>query len=138
MEDFGPFRALITSLVRGVRHLQVVCEATEGLEAVEKAQELRPDLILLDIGLPGLNGIESARLIRKSLAESKIIFVSQETSASIVQEALSLGACGYVVKPQVETDLIAAIEAVLQGRTFVSAGLKSQDPQDWSDPDFAP
>lgn len=128
MEDFEPFRALISSLVQGVGHLQVVCEAADGLVAVEKAQELRPDLILLDIGLPGLNGIETARLIRNSLAESKIVFVSQETSAAIVQEALSLGACGYVVKPRIETDLVAAIEAVLQGGTYISDGLRSQDP----------
>lgn len=92
----------------------------DGLEAVQKAEELRPDLILLDIGLPTLNGIEVARRIRKLSPESKIIFVSQESSADVVQAALALGAQGYVVKAQAATDLVAAVEAVLAGKTFVS------------------
>jgi DNA-binding NarL/FixJ family response regulator len=103
--------------------LRILAEAADGLEAVQKAQELKPDLILLDIGLPTLNGIEAARQIRKFAPESKIIFVSQESSADIVQEALSLGTCGYVVKSQAQSDLLAAVDAVLEGRQFLSGGL---------------
>jgi DNA-binding NarL/FixJ family response regulator len=73
------------------------------MQAVRKAEELQPDLILLDIGLPKLNGIEAARQIRKSAPQSRIIFVSQESSPDIVQEALSLGTCGYVVKAKPNT-----------------------------------
>jgi DNA-binding NarL/FixJ family response regulator len=108
--------------------MQIVGEARDGLEAVEKAEELQPDLILLDVGLPKLNGIEAARRIRTVSPESKILFVSQESSADMVQEALRLGALGYVVKTQAGLDLLAAVEAVCQGGRFVSAGLAGQLP----------
>jgi DNA-binding NarL/FixJ family response regulator len=92
------------------------------LKAVQRAAELKPDLILLDIGLPGLNGIEAARRIRRLVPESKIIFLTQESSAGAVQEALSLGARGYVVKANARRELLNAVEAVLSGKTFVKSG----------------
>jgi len=94
---------------------------TDGLAAVQKAVELQPDLILLDIGLPTLNGFEAARQIRNLVPESKIIFFSQESSADVVQEALSIGAWGYVVKTRAGTELLAAVEAVISGKRFVSS-----------------
>ena len=94
---------------------------SDGLAAVEKAVELQPDLILLDIGLPTLNGFEAARQIHKLVPESKIIFFSQESSSDMVQEALSIGAWGYVVKTSAATDLRAAVEAVMSGKRFVSS-----------------
>ena len=100
--------------------LRVISEVSDGLEAVQKAEELKPDLILLDIGLPTLNGIEAARQVRKLSPKSKILFVSQETSAEVVQEALSVGAYGYVVKTRADSDLLPAIEAVILGKHFVS------------------
>jgi len=103
--------------------LEVICEAPDGLEAVQKAVDRQPDLILLDIGLPKLNGIEVARRIRKLSPKSKILFVSQESSDGIVKEALSLGALGYVVKTHAGKDLLAAVEAVLQGRLFLGRGI---------------
>lgn len=99
-------------------------EASDGLEAVHKAEVLQPDLTLLDIGLPGLNGIEAARQIRKCALNSRILFLSQEISSDIVQEALSTGAQGYVVKADAGGELLTAIEAVVQGSRFVSAGLR--------------
>jgi len=81
---------------------------------------LRPDLILLDIGLPSLNGIEAARQIRKLVPESKIIFLTQESSDDLVEEALRLGACGYVIKIKAKRDLLAAVETVISGKQFVS------------------
>jgi len=123
VEDFDPFRQFICSTLRKRPGLQVICEVSNGLEAVQKAEELKPDLILLDIGLPGLNGIEAARQIRQFATQSKIIFVSQESSPEVVQEALSLGAWGYIVKPRAASDLVVAVEAVLEGRRFVSSGL---------------
>jgi len=71
--------------------LQIVCEVSDGLEAVNKAARLQPDLILLDVGLPSMNGIEASRRIRKLSPESKILFVSQESSADVVEEAFRLG-----------------------------------------------
>jgi DNA-binding NarL/FixJ family response regulator len=98
VDDYEPFRRFICSTLRKRPELRIVGEVSDGLEAVQRAEELQPDLIVLDIGLPSLNGIEAARRIRKLSPKSKILFVSQESSADVVQEALSLGALGYVVK----------------------------------------
>ena len=98
VDDFGSIRQFVCAALGKRQHLQVVGEASDGLEAIQKAVELKPDLILLDIGLPTLNGLEAARQIRKLVPESKIIFLSQESSADVVQEALRIGARGYVVK----------------------------------------
>ena len=120
VEDFEPFRRFICSTLEKKSELQVVCEVSDGLEAVQKAEELQPDLILLDIGLPTLNGIEAARQIRKLAPEAKIIFVSQESSADVVQEALSL-AWGYVVKTHAGSELLSAVDAVLLEKQFVGS-----------------
>lgn len=119
VEDFLPFRKFICSTLEQRGDLQVICEVSDGLEAVHKAEELKPDLILLDIGLPTLNGIEAARKIRELTPNSKIIFLSQESSPDVVNEALSLGARGYIVKTHAGSELLAAIEAVLADQRFV-------------------
>jgi DNA-binding NarL/FixJ family response regulator len=137
VEDFEPFRSLIISIIRDVASLQVIGEAADGLLAIEKARELRPDLILMDIGLPGLNGIESVRRIREFLATSKVVFVSQESSLEIVQEALSLGACGYILKSVAGSELLQAIETVLQGNQYICERLNGRGPQGWNNPNPA-
>jgi len=119
VDDFEPWRRFVSSLLRTILELQVAGEASDGLEAVQKAVELKPDLILLDIALPTLNGIEAARQIRKLVPESKIIFLSQESSADVVQAALSVGAWGYVVKANAGRELPAAVETVISGMKFV-------------------
>jgi len=121
VEDFLPFRQFIRSTIEKKSGLQVICEVADGFEAVRRAEDLKPDLILLDVGLPTLNGIEAARQIRKLSSESKILFVSQESSADVVQEALSTGAHGYVFKTQAGSDLLPAVEAVIMGKRFVSS-----------------
>jgi DNA-binding NarL/FixJ family response regulator len=123
VEDFLAFRRFICSALLQNPHLQVVFESSDGQEAVQKAAALQPDLILLDIGLPTLNGLAAARQIRELVPESKIIFVSQESSADVVQEALELGAWGYVLKAMAATDLRAAVQAVIDGQRFVGRGL---------------
>jgi DNA-binding NarL/FixJ family response regulator len=126
VEDFAPFRQFIRSTLGNNPGVQVICEVSDGLEAVRQAEELKPDLILLDIGLPTLTGLDAARQIRKLAPESKIVFLTQESSADVVQEALNLGARGYVVKIRAATDLLAAVDAVVEGRQFVSGGLSGQ------------
>lgn len=101
VEDFEPFRRSVCSILDKNLDLQIVGEASDGLEAISKAARLQPDLILLDVGLPSLNGIEAARRIRKLSPKSKIIFVTQESAYEVVQEAFNLGAWGYVVKTRV-------------------------------------
>src|ERR1700747_897701 len=123
VEDYEPFRRLVCSTLGKRPELQVIGEASDGLEAVQKTEELQPDVIVLDIGLPSLNGIEAARRIRKLSAKSKILFLSQESSADVVQEAFCIGALGYVVKTHAGIELLAALDAVYQGVPFVSGGL---------------
>ena len=122
VEDYEPFRRFLCSTLSREPGFEI-CEAADGLEAVKKAEEFRPELILLDIGLPSLNGIGAARRIHKLSPESKILFVSQESSAEVVYEALASGALGYVVKVHAGTELLPAVDAVLEGRQFVSSGL---------------
>jgi DNA-binding NarL/FixJ family response regulator len=133
VDDFEPFRSFVCSALRQKPELEVVGELSDGLAAVQKAEELNPDLILLDIGLPTLNGIEAARQIRKLAPKAKIIFLSQESSDDVIQEALSLGALGYVVKTLAGRELLPAVKAVLEGKQFVSRGVTGQDSADAPD-----
>jgi two-component system, NarL family, response regulator NreC len=123
VDDCEPYRRTICSLVRLRLDLKILAEVQDGLQAVREAEALQPDVILLDISLPKLNGIEAARQIRKVASAARIIFLTQESSAEVVEEALALGACGYVSKARAGIDLLPALEAVAQGGTFVSRGL---------------
>lgn len=125
-DDFAPWRRLLHSILREKPELQVVCEVSDGLEAVQKARELQPDLILLDIGLPILSGIEAARQIRIIAPKAKILFVSENYSIDIARGTLSAGGCGYVIKSDAGSELLAAVEAVFLGKQFVSARLTGQ------------
>jgi DNA-binding NarL/FixJ family response regulator len=122
VEDFEPWRRFISSMVEKEPQLRIICEVSDGLEAVQKAKELKPDLILLDIGLPKLNGIDAARQIRRFTPKSKILFLSQESSAAVVQEALGIGT-GYVVKADAGRELLPAVKAVMLGEQFLSSRL---------------
>lgn len=130
VEDHEPFRRRVCAILSQRSDLQVIAEVSDGLEAVRKAEELHPNLIVLDIGLPTLNGIEAARRIGELSPESKILFLSHESSPDVVQEALRLGALGYVVKMQVASELLNAVDAVLQGRQFIGAGSPGHDVDD--------
>jgi len=122
VDDFDAWRRFVCSALQKNPELQIVGEASDGLEAVQRASELLPDLIVLDLGLPKLNGIEAARQIRTKSSKSKILFVSQESSADVVEAALAAGGLGYVLKTRAEMDLLPAVKAVLEGRRFVSSG----------------
>jgi DNA-binding response OmpR family regulator len=113
----------VLSTLRTQPNLQVIGEASDGPEGVQKARELQPDLIVLDIGLPTLNGIEVARRIRNCAPQSKILFASENRSLDIAKEALRTGARGYVVKSDAARELLPAVDTVLQGKQFVSGGL---------------
>ena len=119
-EDYELFRNLYRAIIEPRPELQIVAEACDGLQALQMAAELKPDMILLDIGLPLLNGFDAARLIRKLAPDSKIIFLSQELAPEVVQEAFNLGASAYVMKATAASDLLAAIDAVRVGGNFVS------------------
>ena len=129
VEDFQRFRLFVCSLL-AQRTEFLVTEACDGLEAVQRAGTLQPDLVLLDIGLPNLNGMEVARRISKLAPATKILFLSQERSPDIVREALILGALGYLEKARAGSELFAAIDTVLEGRRFVSSGLELNSASD--------
>lgn len=120
VDDYEPFRQHLNSQLESVASLQVIAQASDGLEAIQKAKELQPDLILLDLSLPKMNGLEAAKQIRKLAPLAKIVFVSQEFSFEFVEEALRLGASGYVHKFRVTSDLLPAIESALRDKYSVS------------------
>jgi DNA-binding NarL/FixJ family response regulator len=123
-DDYQEWRRTVCELLRSRPEWQVVCEVSDGAEAVQKARELKPDLIVLDIGLPRLNGLEAARHIRQRSPSSKIVFLSMDNSLDVVQVALSTGAHGYVYKADAGRELLPAIDAVLRGEQFVTSVLK--------------
>ena len=96
---------------------------SDDVDAVRKAQELQPDIILLDLELPKLNGLAAARQIRECSPNLRILFVSQESSADVVQEAFNVGACGYVAKTDAASELLPVMDAALRGERFVSSSL---------------
>jgi DNA-binding NarL/FixJ family response regulator len=123
VEDHKAWLRFISNALQTQTELELSAQVSDGLEAVQLAKELQPDLILLDIGLPTLNGIEVARRIREVSPASKILFVSEARSPEIAEEALNTGGAGYLVKSDAGRELLPAIKAVLQGKRFVSASL---------------
>jgi DNA-binding NarL/FixJ family response regulator len=123
VDDHEVARRSIRSVLSREANLDVIGETADGEEAIKKAEELHPTIILLDITLPGISGIQAARRIRVVSPNSRIIFVSQHDSIQMARDALSVGAHGYVVKSDAGRDLLKAIEAVHEGQTFVSRTL---------------
>jgi two-component system, NarL family, invasion response regulator UvrY len=120
VEDHSVVRRAICSLLSSDPALNVICQTADGEQAVQKAEELQPDLALLDISLPGISGIETARRIRNVSPKSQIIFLSQHDSPQVVRLALNMGGQGYVAKSDAGSELLSAIRAVRAGRQFVS------------------
>ena len=128
-DDYTDWRRQVRIVLQARPEWQVISEASDGLEAVGKAQDIKTDIILLDIGLPKLNGIEAARQMRQVSPSSKIIFLSQNNNLDIVRAALGTGALGYVRKIDARRELLPAVDAVLRGEQFISSsnGFKFTD-----------
>jgi DNA-binding NarL/FixJ family response regulator len=122
VDDFEPWRFVVCLMIQKERGLKIIGEVSDGLAAIHNANELKPDLILLDIGLPKLNGIAAARKIRTLAPKSKILFLTQESSTDVVREALGIGT-GFGVKEDACKDLLPAIRAVALGKQFLSSKL---------------
>jgi len=123
VDDFAPWRHYVRSMLRGHVEVQLIGEEADGLEAVQKASDLKPDLILLDIALPKLDGIAAAKQTRQTVPDTKIVFLTMNRDPDVVHAALDPGAKGYLLKAEAGRELWLAIKAVLQGKQFVSSGL---------------
>ena len=136
VDDFQSWRRLVSSMLQDNPEFQIIGEASDGLEAVQMSEELQPDLILLDVGLPKLNGIEAARRICAIAPGSTILFVSENQCHSVAQEALRTGACtrGYMVKSDAAHDLLPAMKAVMQDKRFISSRFAAFKLGDSPDP----
>ena len=124
VDDYAPWRRSLCSILQRHPSLQVVGEAQHGFEAVQKATELNPHLVLLDIHLPDLDGIEVSNRIGQAVPGTKIVFVSQVKNLDIVRTAMSDGVMGFVWKIDSAAELLSAIEAVFRGEKFYSRGVR--------------
>ena len=123
VDDYEPWRRCVSSILRKYHLCESISEVADGYQAVLKAQELKPDLVLLDISLPDLSGIETADRIRKATPGAKILFITAYNDPDALQTVLRNGADGYVLKWNVLKELVRAVEEVLCGRKFVSEQL---------------
>ena len=120
VDDFSPFRDFLRAILTQLPGFEIVGEASDGIEAVQKIRELNPDLILLDVGLPNLSGIEVARHVQNSSANSIILFVSQICDWDIIEHAFLYGASGYVIKSDAAAEFVLGVESVRRGIHFLS------------------
>lgn len=121
VDDFAPFRRFICATLTEQSELRIVAEAANGLEAVQKAEELQPGLVLLDVGLPKLNGIAAAERIRRVAATARIVFLLPCSDVDVIHAALSDRATGYVLKADVGRKLLPVVQAVLRGEGIQQA-----------------
>jgi DNA-binding NarL/FixJ family response regulator len=126
VDDVEDWRRFVFSILRSER-FEIVGEASDGVMAVQLAEQMQPTVVLLDIGLPGLDGIKAGAGIRRVAPDTKILFVSQEFDPDIIRAALQLGASGYVLKSDAARELVKAIDAVLGGKEFVSSSVSRGD-----------
>jgi DNA-binding NarL/FixJ family response regulator len=129
VDDHPVVRQGLRTLLSGRPELQVVDEASDGLEAVEKVAELQPDVVVLDVTMPRMNGIEACRVIKQKNPQLEVLFVTQHDSPQMMREALAAGARGYVVKSNLARDLVEAVEAVSQHREFTALARNRNSPR---------
>lgn len=127
IEDFEQFQSLITPVLQQRPNWKVIALASNGDDAVRLAKHFQPDLILVDMDLPRMNGVKVVRQIRTVAQDAKTVFFSHESSVGVILEAFRLGAWGYVIKEYASRELVTAVESVLQGRPFISGGVTGHD-----------
>jgi DNA-binding NarL/FixJ family response regulator len=127
VDDFAPWRRAVQRMFESEPDFKIIGVAPDGLEAVQKAAEMHPDVILMDISLPRLNGIEATRQIREVSPTSKILFLSEKRSPDFIKVAFQVGGVGYVLKSDCPEELLPAIKAILRGEQFMSRTLRDGD-----------
>jgi DNA-binding NarL/FixJ family response regulator len=128
VDDHPIVRQGLRTLLQGRNDWEVVGEASDGVEAVDKVDSLRPDVIVIDVTMPRMNGLEACRVIQQKHKEAspEVLFVTQHDSPQMMREALDAGARGYVVKSNAARDLLEAVESVSQHRVFTALAKTSQ------------
>lgn len=121
-DDYAPWRRHVRTMLEAQPQLEVVGEASSGSEAIEKAKDLKPDIVFLDISLPDLNGFEVTLRIFEDAPQSKVIILSQQIDEDLVRAALGAGASGFLLKTAPPADILSAVEAAMAGKTYVYAG----------------
>ena len=124
VDDYLPWQRSVQSTLESQTDLKIIATATDGLEAVQKVKQLQPDLVLMDLSLPGLNGLEATQQIRTLSPASKILFLSEHRGSDLIEAAFQAGASGYILKSDINSDLVAGIRVILGGQPFVSHSLK--------------
>jgi DNA-binding NarL/FixJ family response regulator len=127
VDDVAVWQRFVSESLQAGPTFRVIGVASDGLEAIHKAIKLQPDLILMDVGLPGLDGIEAARRIREQVPHSKILFVSGNADPDVVRSAFEAGGSGYILKSDAANALVAGMAAVLLGKQFVSRSVTEFD-----------
>jgi|SRR6516164_8247296 DNA-binding NarL/FixJ family response regulator len=125
VDDSLPWQRFVREMFESEADLKIIATATDGSEAIQKARELQPDVILMDVSLPGLNGFEATRQIRTLSPASKILFLSEHSSTDLIEAALEVGGSGYVWKSNCRSHLLTAIRVILRDQQFVSRRLRN-------------
>jgi DNA-binding NarL/FixJ family response regulator len=120
VDDYKPWRHKICSLLEAKPEFRIVAECWNGVDAVERAGELKPNLITMDIGIPRLNGLEAAVRVAEVSPSSKVLFISEIAEPEVVSAAIDAGASGYLHKMRVGTELLPAVSAIIRGGCFFS------------------
>src|SRR5262250_3558996 len=120
VDDHTLFRQGVRRLLESESDFEVVGEASDGGDAVEKAREMRPDIVLMDIGMPGLSSFESARQIKKNRPETKVLFLTMYDDEDYLVEGMEVGASGYVLKDSPSNQLVAAVRDICRGGSYLS------------------
>jgi DNA-binding NarL/FixJ family response regulator len=123
VDDFLPWLLSVQQMLQSETDLSIVATATDGPRAIDKAMELQPEVILMDLGLPGMNGLEATRQIRQRCPACRVLFLTGDHSPQLIAAAFQAGGLGYVWKTDSHLDLLAGIRAVLRGESFVSRSL---------------
>jgi len=136
VDDNEAVRNSLRPLLSSRPEWKICGEAVDGLDAVDKAKALRPDVVLMDISMPRMNGLEATRVLRKELPEAKVVIVSQNDPAVLSRQAQKIGAAGWVAKNSLASDLIPAIQETIAGRNRVRAGVPDspQRQEKWDEP----
>jgi len=129
VDDFPQWQRFLRTRFESEHDLTIIAVANDGLEGLQKATELQPDLVLMDLRMPIMNGLEATRRICQVSPNSRILFITESSCRDLVAAAFEAGSCGYILKSDCGADLLTGIRAILAGKQFVSRSLRAENWQ---------